>query len=136
MGYYIFHSFRTQPKIYLTHPITTPVGYFGLKPLLNPKEISLQLQLGCKFVPHCFLFTSQEKKIPTWQVAMFSNTTFKANPKTSGQAQYHCAMMRYIYIYMCVCVCVCIYMGWSVQHPLYYDCFFIIRSETVPIIPN
>ena len=114
MGYYISHSFRTQPKIYPTHLIATPVGYFGLKPLLNPKEISLQLQLGCKFVLYCFTFpfTSPEKKIkiPTCQVAMFSNTTFKANPKTSGQAQYHCAMMRYIYIYMCVCVCVCIYI--------------------------
>ena len=106
MGYFISDSFRTQPKIYLTHPIATPVGYFGLKPLLNPKEISLQLQLGCKFVLFCFTFPftspKKKKKVPTWQAAMFSNTTFKANPKTSGQAQYHCAAMRYIYIYIWV----------------------------------
>ena len=119
MGYYISDSQPTQ--------LPPLVGYFGLKPLLNPKEISLQLQLGCKFVPHCFPFTSQEKKIPTWQVAMFSNTTFKANPKTSGQAQYHCAAMRYIYIYI-----------YGLEHTtsIILWLFFIIRSETVPIIPN
>ena len=54
---------------------------------------------------------------------MFSNTTFKANPKTSGQAQYHCAAMRYIYIY------IYIYMGWSIQHPLYYDCFLSLDQK-------
>ena len=46
MGNYIPDSLRTQPT-----QLPPLIGYFGLKPLLNEKEISLQLQLGCKYVP-------------------------------------------------------------------------------------
>ena len=92
--------------------------------------------MSCFVLPFPLQAQKKKKKVPTWQAAMFSNTTFKANPKTSGQAQYHCAMMRYIYIYMCVCVCVYIYIWVGVYNIHYIMIVFIIRSETLPIIPN
>ena len=134
MGYYISHSFRTQPKIYPTHPIATPVGYFGLKPLLNPKEISLQLQLGCKFVLFCFTFpftSPQKKKKKKYQNGKRQCfITQNLRPILKQVDRPNIIVLQwdiYIYIYI-----------YGLEHTtsIILWLFFIIRSETVPIIPN
>ena len=87
MGNYIPDSLRTQPT-----QLPPLIGYFLLKPLLNEKEISLQLQLGCKYVPIVLPLLLQTQiiiiiiiiiimiitEIPTWQVATFLRKVVKS----------------------------------------------------------
>ena len=89
MGNYIPDSLRTQPT-----QLPPLIGYFGLKPLLNEKEISLQLQLGGKYVPIVLPLLLQTQIIiiiiiiiimmmiitetPTWQVATFLRKVVKS----------------------------------------------------------
>ena len=86
MGNYIPDSLRTQPT-----QLPPLIGYFGLKPLLNEKEISLQLQLGGKYVPIVLPLLLQTQiiiiiiviiiiitEIPTWQVATFLGKVVKS----------------------------------------------------------
>ena len=86
MGNYIPDLLRTQPT-----QLPPLIGYFGLKP--NEKEISLQLQLGGKYVPIVLPLLLQTQiiiviiiiviiiiitEIPTWQVATFLGKVVKS----------------------------------------------------------
>ena len=84
MGNYIPDSLRTQST-----QLPPLIGYFGLKP--NEKEISLQLQLGGKYVPIVLPLLLQTQiiiiiiviiiiitEIPTWQVATFLGKVVKS----------------------------------------------------------
>ena len=64
MGYFISDSFRTQPKIYPTHPVATPSWVLWIIVPIEPKRDKPPITIRMQIHPHRFTFpfTSPKKK--------------------------------------------------------------------------